>query len=151
MTQATTIKARLAAELGTSHGSGPSIATPPPEVLAELDGFDGLPDTKVQRIRAVAVAALDGLLNPDTLRGTANDEALDSLQTIEGIGPFSAGLILVRGAGEPDVFPQHEKRLHKIMRDRYDSADASTAELAEIASSWKPFRSWISFQFRSLA
>ena len=67
------------------------------------------------------------------------------------VGPFSAGLILVRGANHPDVFPAAEPRLHRAMRAAYDRPDASEAELARIAEAWRPYRSWVSVLFRSAA
>ena len=92
--------------------------------------------------------AIDGTLVPRPLRAAAPSEALDELQTIVGIGPFSAELILVRGAGAPDVFPTHEKRLHAIMKGRYDDAD-TPAGLIEVSDRSAPYRSWIAFHLRS--
>jgi 3-methyladenine DNA glycosylase/8-oxoguanine DNA glycosylase len=63
---------------------------------------------------------------PDTLRSSTTIapkvlvnrayEALAHLQRLPGIGPFSAQLILIRGAGHPDVFPSDERRLHEEIR-----------------------------------
>lgn len=148
MTQASNLKARLANELGTTAESGHTTATPAPEVLSGLEHLDGLNDTKTERLRAVAQAAIHGTLDPQPLRTASASNALDELQTIEGIGPFSAELILVRGAGAPDIFPTNKKRLHNIMSKLYDKT-ATTNDLAEIASRWSPYRSWIAFHLRS--
>lgn len=149
MKQATRLKTALAEELG-SHPPGQDLrAMPSPVVLAELDDFAKIPTVKIERIRAVARAALDGLLDPGTLREQSVGEATEALQTIDGIGPFSAELVLVRGAGAPDVFPRHEKRLHATMRNRYDVPDASIEDLVAIAERWAPYRSWVSFQLRA--
>jgi DNA-3-methyladenine glycosylase II len=150
MSQGSKLKQRLATELGTTSSSGHTTATPSPAVLAELKHFDGINDIKLERLRAVANAALNGTLDPQRLRATSVSNALDELQTIDGIGPFSAELILVRGAGAPDVFPTNEKRLHTIMNTLYGTA-ATSADLTEIASRWSPYRSWIAFHLRSQA
>lgn len=147
MTQATNLKQRLAIDVGATTASG-TTCTPVPGVLGELEHVDGISDTKMERLRAVAHAAIDGALDPRRLRAAALSEALDELQTIAGIGPFSAELILVRGAGAPDVFPTNEKRLHAIIKSRYDEAD-TPADLIEISSRWAPYRSWIAFHLRS--
>jgi DNA-3-methyladenine glycosylase II len=56
----------------------------------------------------------------------------------------------VRGAGDPDHFPQHERRLHRAMVDAYGLDAASPIErLIEIAEAWRPFRSWVSLLLRS--
>ncbi|GAB2976089.1 hypothetical protein GCM10017788_40710 [Amycolatopsis acidiphila] len=64
-------------------------------------------------------------------------------------GPFSAQLILVRGAGHPDVFPDSEERLHAEMRELYALPEASPAALAEVADRWRPYRSWVALLLRT--
>jgi 3-methyladenine DNA glycosylase/8-oxoguanine DNA glycosylase len=76
------------------------------------------------------------------------DEALRRLQKLPGIGPFSAQLILVRGAGHPDVFPADEQRLHAEMRASYGLPGADVAELEEVARRWRPYRSWVALLLR---
>lgn len=151
MKQASNLKTRLASAHGAGGGEQEAAATPEPYVLAKLDMFEKLPNTKTDRLRAVARAALDGRLDPTALRQQPPEQAAVDLQEIVGIGPFSAELILVRGAGAPDVFPANEKRLHAIMRDRYELPDASIDDLAGVAEGWSPYRSWIGFQFRAAA
>jgi DNA-3-methyladenine glycosylase II len=149
MVQASKLKLRIAQALG--RASGDFSAFPPPQTLLDMDRFDGLSQIKIERLHAVAEAALTGALEAASLREKETDEALAGLRSIPGIGPFSAELILVRGAGHPDVFPSAEQRLHRIMRDRYDLPNATPAELADIAEAWAPYRSWVSFLFRSAA
>ncbi|MCR6490519.1 DNA-3-methyladenine glycosylase 2 family protein [Amycolatopsis sp. OK19-0408] len=121
---------------------------PPPAALAKLEYLPGAPGQKLHRLRAVAQAAADGLLDAATLRSMPPDEALKQVQLLPGIGRFGAELVLIRGAGHPDVFPLAETRLHEFMRQAYHVPDAGVAELAEIAAAWAPFRSWVSFLFR---
>ncbi|MGW5722091.1 DNA-3-methyladenine glycosylase family protein [Amycolatopsis sp. NPDC003865] len=150
MTQAVRLRRRLAERHGTEVEVGGSVLTsfPAPAVLAKLEYLPGLPGAKVQRLRAIGEAAADGLLDAASLRAMPADEALKQLQVLPGVGRFSAELILIRGAGHPDVFPRAETRLHEIMREAYHLPDAGAEELAEIAGSWAPFRSWASFLFR---
>ncbi len=149
LTQASNLKRKIAEAIGTRHGD--LVATPKPSVLAELAEFPGLPAVKIDRLRAVAQATLEGLLDPERLRRQPAEAASAELQTIDGIGPFSAELILVRGAGAPDVFPTNEKRLHTAMRNRYGKPDATAKQLEAIAEEWAPYRSWVSFQLRAAA
>ncbi|GAA1988257.1 hypothetical protein [Amycolatopsis minnesotensis] len=60
-----------------------------------------------------------------------------SRASCRGIGPFSAQLILVRGAGHPDVFPRDERRLADEMRHRY-GVPAATVGLGEGRGSTGP-------------
>jgi DNA-3-methyladenine glycosylase II len=117
----------------------------------EIAHLDGINQVKLDRLHAVARAALDGLLDATGLREMPPVDAIERLRSIPGIGPFSAELILVRGAGHPDVFPAAEQRLHRIMRERYGRPNPTARELAETAEAWRPYRSWVSFLFRSSA
>ncbi|WP_370967124.1 DNA-3-methyladenine glycosylase [Amycolatopsis sp. cg9] len=150
MTQAVRLRRRLTERHGAEVDVGGSRLTsfPSPAVLAELEFMPGLSGQKVQRLRGIAEAAAAGALDAATLRAMSPDEALDRLRLLPGIGRFSAELILIRGAGHPDIFPQDEGRLHEIMRDAYHLPEAGVPELAEIAEAWAPFRSWVSFLFR---
>lgn len=150
MTQAVRLRHRLTERHGTEVDVGGSrlAAFPAPGVLAKLDHLSGLPGKKLERLRGIGEAAAEGLLDAATLRALPAEAALKQLQLLPGIGRFSAELILIRGAGHPDVFPRGETRLHEIMRQAYHLPEASAGELAEIAEAWAPFRSWVSFLFR---
>jgi DNA-3-methyladenine glycosylase II len=151
MPQAAAIKTRLAESLGervTVDGDD-MAAFPAPARLAELDPVAGLNDVKVQRLRALGAAALDGHLSPAALRAGDPEDRLADLERLPGIGPFSAELILVRGAGEPDHFPRNERRLQGAMRRAWSlPGSAGTDELARIADAWRPYRSWVSLLLR---
>lgn len=150
MTQAVRLRRRLTERHGAELDVGGTVLRtfPAPAELAKLEYLPGLPGPKAARLRAIAEAAATGLLDAATLRATPADEALKQLQSLPGVGRFSAELILIRGAGHPDVFPRAESRLHEIMREAYHVPEAGVGELQEIAEAWAPFRSWVSFLFR---
>ena len=103
----------------------------------------GLPPVKIERLHGIARAALDGDLDAGRLRAMETAQALVELQRIPGIGLFSAELILIRGAGHPDVFPASERRLHDEMAHEYGLHDPSPARLAAIAEAGGPTgRGW---------
>ncbi|MEN2416692.1 DNA-3-methyladenine glycosylase 2 family protein [Streptomyces rimosus] len=152
-TQAAAIKARLAERYGQRvRAAGRDLhAFPTPPVLRSLTRIPGLPDEKVARLRALAEAAEAGELDAARLRAMPGDYALATLRALPGIGPFSAELILIRGAGHPDVFPRHERRLHASMADAYGLGAAGSEDvgrLAAIADRWRPYRSWVALLLR---
>ncbi|KOT52347.1 Fe-S cluster assembly protein HesB [Streptomyces rimosus subsp. rimosus] len=152
-TQAAAIKARLAERYGQRvRVAGRDLhAFPTPPVLRSLTRIPGLPDEKVARLRALAEAAETGELDAARLRAMPGDYALAMLRALPGIGPFSAELILIRGAGHPDVFPRHEPRLHASMADAYGLGAAGSEDvgrLAAIADRWRPYRSWVALLLR---
>ena len=117
---------------------------PGPGALVDLEPVQGLPMPKVEWLRELARAAADGWLDAGRLRALPPDEALRELRELPGVGAFSSELILVRGAGAPDVLPRAEPRVRTAVRRAYDlGGEPSPAELARIAEPWRPLRSWV--------
>lgn len=150
ITQAAAVKARITARHGTAVDvDGVEVrAFPPPQELVAAAVAEGVQELKVERLREVADAALDGVLDAAQLRALPVEEALARLRTVPGVGPFSAELILVRGAAHPDVFPTVERRLQAEMSHAYELSDPTVAELAALAEKWRPYRSWVSLLLR---
>jgi len=152
ITQAARIKQRMAQELGEEvvvHGER-RHAFPSPQRLASMASFPGLFARKIEYLHGIAEAAMQSRLDAARLRPLAREDALEELKRLPGIGDFSAELILVRGAGEPDHFSRSERRLHGAMADAYDfQAVPSIERLADIAEKWRPYRSWVSVLFRT--
>jgi DNA-3-methyladenine glycosylase II len=151
---ASVFRRRISEQLGTPVAvDGTEVATfPSPNVLLGATDLPGVNQVKLDRIHGLAAAALDGTLTAATLRGMPSDDALATLRTLPGVGPFSAGLILIRGAGSPDVFTTGEPRLLAAVRTAYQlSESAADDEYHAIAEHWRPLRSWVSFWFRSSA
>lgn len=150
--QASRLKARIAEELGPAvdvHGDR-RHAFPPPAALAQLAGFPGLPELKVDRLRALTAAAHDGHLDAARLRSLPGDDALAELKELPGIGDFSAELILIRGVGEPDRLPAHEPRLARAVALAYGlEREPRLDELRSRAEHWRPYRSWVAVLLRT--
>jgi len=146
ITQTARIKARMAEELGpavTIHGET-LHAFPGPTRLADLDTYPGLPAVKLERLRALGYAAVTGLLDAGRLRASPPAAALAQLKELPGVGDFSAELILLRGAGEPDYLPTAEPRLGNAVAHAYGlDQPPSAADLAARASAWHPYRTWV--------
>jgi DNA-3-methyladenine glycosylase II len=153
VTQAARIKQRMADDMGDAVGvHGEQIrAFPGPRTLLQLSGFPGLTGRKAEQLQALAKAVLAGHIDAARLRSDVS-RSLANLKQLPGIGDFSAELILVRGAGEPDYFPRHEHRLHRAMAAEYGLGENPSIDaLAAIAEKWRPYRSWMSLLFRAAA
>jgi DNA-3-methyladenine glycosylase II len=151
MVQAAAIKERIASEYGEQLmvAGAPLAAFPAPSVLQAVTEIPGLPGIKAERLRLLAEAALAGDLDAARLRAMAPAEALAHLRKLPGIGPFSAELILIRGAAHPDLFPLYERRLHAAMAGAYRLDNPDVDQLAEISARWTPYRSWVGFLLRN--
>jgi DNA-3-methyladenine glycosylase II len=151
--QAARIKERMAAELGQAvdvHGDV-RHAFPGPARLAALEGFAGLHGRKVGNLRALGEAAAVGRLDGARLRELPRDQALAELKRLPGIGDFSAELVLLRGAGDPDHLPLHEPRLSRGAAIAYGLEEPpDLAWLEERSEAWRPYRTWVVLLLRVL-
>ena len=134
---------RIADQLGVGFTlAGQQLAAfPQPAALLEIGPGPGLPEEKVARLHGVARAALDGDLEAGRLHELGHERALESVQQIRGIGPFYAGLIVLRSAGFADAVlsvPEPQGLAHA---QRFYGLDQSPTldEFAALAERWRPF------------
>ncbi len=128
---ATTLRA-----IAEAHGA--LGAFPTPEALLDVAPMKGLPAVKVERLHAVAAAALEGALDPGALLAMDPADADARLRELPGIGPFYASLILIRAVGHHDLAVDSE-RFHDYRARFYGDRPWS-----EVVDGWRPFRTWAS-------
>ena len=134
--------ARLRAELIARHGEDGAFPAPHALARADLD----LPGRKSEYLRAVAEAALDGLLDGAALRALDPGQAVQRVQQVNGLGPFAAELVVARGANAPDALPRHEHRLDAEIAERYGPGRT----LAEVSQAWRTHRTRATVHLRVL-
>jgi DNA-3-methyladenine glycosylase II len=146
--------ARIKATLGERHGDEVALdgqtyrAFPRPERLLEAREIPGLPPEKIRRLHGLAEAALDGRLDTERLRALPKDEALAELQTLHGVGVFTAEGTLLRGCGVVDELPSDPLTAEAI-GDFYglpSPLDAATWK--RITEGWRPYRMWATVLLR---
>ena len=125
------------------HGDGGVFPAPDTLRAVELD----LPGRKAEYLQAVATAALDGVLDGGHLRSMEPSDAIREVAEIKGLGPFSAELVVIRGANAPDVMPTSERRLNAELDELYGPGHS----VEVISEQWKPFRSWAAVYLRALS
>ena len=140
------VAARVRRDLIVAHGDDGPFPAPDALIRAIDAGELDLPGRKPDYLRAVAEAALTGLLNGPRLRTTPEESARRELLTVTGIGPFAADLVLIRGANAQDVLPRAERRLYAEISYQYGPESL----LEEVAERWRPFRSWAAVHLRAL-
>ena len=137
---ARTIAGRLTAELGkpVARPDGqlthlfPDVAT-----LAMLDPEDlPMPRSRGRALAALCRALADGDVVLD--RGAGRDDTRKALLDIPGIGPWTADYIAMRALGDPDVFLPADTGT----RDALAGLGRDPATAAELAQSWRPWRSY---------
>ena len=125
----------------------PADGFPPPELVlasSEIElracGFSG---SKIAAMRAICAAALDGTV--PTRRASArltDEELIERLSSIRGVGRWTVEMLLIFTLGRPDVLPVDDFGV----RDGYRLLQGLDVQpkpkaLAEIGLAWAPFRS----------
>jgi DNA-3-methyladenine glycosylase II len=130
-------------------------AVPTPGRIIELGAAGvaaaaGIEAVRAQRVIGVAEAAEAGKLDAATLARVGEDRARADLQTIPGIGPFYADLIVVRATGVTDVLPLNEPRMFALLGQLYElSGPVSPKEAERVAEAWRPWRTWVAVLVRA--
>jgi AraC family transcriptional regulator of adaptative response / DNA-3-methyladenine glycosylase II len=138
---------RLAGRLVAAHGE-PLIEPahdlthvfPRAEVLARADlATLGMPRSRADTLSAVAAAVV---ADPDFFcvsRGL--DDAIQRLQSIRGVGEWTAQYIALRQLREPDAFPGGDVGLVRALAD-LDGRRWSSRDIVGRADPWRPWRAY---------
>jgi AraC family transcriptional regulator of adaptative response / DNA-3-methyladenine glycosylase II len=106
---------------------------PAPGALAVLDpAVIGGPARRARTIVALAGAVAEGRLAFDD---TDPGELRDALRAIDGIGPWTADLVLMRACGHPDVLATDDLGIRRALA-RLD------LDPATVPARWAPWRSY---------
>ena len=129
----------------TGGGSVDAVRAQTARVLS-LDG-DGA--AWLERLHAIAQAAIDGELSPARLHELGPRTALEELQLLSGIGSFYASLIVVRASGFFDVEPFAETTILQAAQLAYGvDAALNHDAVVRISERWRPFRVWAAVLLR---
>tara|TARA_B100000029_G_scaffold107270_1_gene98213 strand:- start:6044 stop:6673 length:630 start_codon:yes stop_codon:yes gene_type:complete len=100
----------------------------------------GLSNRKAEYVTGIAQAWRDGLQTKDW-DSMSDEEVVESLIALRGVGRWTAEMILIFSLLRPDVFPIDDLGVVRGMEKVYNSGEPlSKAELKEIAEVWKPYR-----------
>ena len=91
----------------------------------------GLSANKIDHLRSAAAAIEDGELHEVALAPLSSEEAALKLQTVRGIGPWSAAVVLLRGLGRLDVFPLEDSGVACALRELSGHPDLDAAALLQ--------------------
>jgi DNA-3-methyladenine glycosylase II len=139
---------KIRAAMAERHGDAIAVndvtlhAFPRPHVLLDLVEFPGVSAEKIERLRGVAAAALDGWLDRSTLRAMPAEAALARLRTLRGVGDFFAQGILLRGAGLLDAVTDEDVTKEAVQLAYHLPERPTHQQVQQIAESWRPYRMW---------
>ena len=125
---------------------------PHPEVVLDHDvevfRGAGLSYQKAGYIQNIARFAQKDGLNKTHIDSLSDQEALNHLTQIKGVGRWTAEMILMFSLGRPDVFPVDDLIIRNAMIRVYDVTSEKRQlyrDLEAIAERWSPYRSYACF------
>jgi DNA-3-methyladenine glycosylase II len=119
---------------------------PAPTELREVDPSKlreaGLSWRKISTLRDLAGRLSDGRLNPDALTSLPDDELMEVLTAIPGIGPWTVQGALIIALQREDVVLPGDLALRKAIQVSYQLDHLPTQqEVLAVADKWRPYRS----------
>lgn len=135
---AAAIERRLLAHFGAR--------VPAPAELLRLTDDDfraaGVSRQKAGYMRSLAEHFASGALDNRKIRRAPDDEVIEMVTQIKGIGRWTADMLLLFCLGRSDVLPVGDLGIRSSMRAAYGlDALPTAAEMEAIAEPWRPYRS----------
>jgi DNA-3-methyladenine glycosylase II len=118
----------------------------------------GLSPQKAAYMHDLALKASDGTVNLRTIGRRTDEDVIQQLTQIKGIGRWTAQMFLIFSLGRLDVFPHDDLGVRVAIRDRYRLGDLPDKQTScEIAAPWSPYATiaswycWRSLELKSAA
>ena len=123
------------------------FAFPRPEAIqaATVEDLRGLKlsQRKAEYVKGIAAAAMDSSGWLEGLRELPEDEAVERLTELRGVGKWSAHWVLTRALGHPDAFPSGDLALQRAVSNLYFGGEKQgEQEIEKFSERWRPFRAY---------
>ena len=103
----------------------------------------GLSFQKIGYLRNVAVFASEGNLDHATIDAMPDEELIQHLTQIKGVGRWTVEMLLMFALERPDVLPVDDLGIQNAMKRHYgleETGKALKLRMQEIAEVWRPYR-----------
>lgn len=121
---------------------------PTPEELIKVDGQKlrdvGLSWAKVKYVKDLAEHVIDGRLDLAHIATMPNEQLIEQLTAVKGIGEWSAHMYMMFGLGRLDILPVGDLGIKKAVQKLYGFDQLPTAEqIITVANqhNWHPYES----------
>ena len=120
---------------------------PSPEIVAELSieqlrelQFSG---RKAEYVIGLAQAVVSNQLNLESLRSMNDEQVIDELTKIRGIGKWTAESFLLFALGRPNVFPKADVGIQNALKTIYQLQEKPTMDqMSKWSKEWEPYLSY---------
>jgi DNA-3-methyladenine glycosylase II len=123
-----------------------NISPTPQQILSTpnhiLKAKIGLSSKKIEYIRDLSARVIDKRLNLALISKKTDEEIVNQLIQVKGIGRWTAEMFLIFCLGRPDIFPVGDLGLRKAIQKVYSLPELPTSStMLIIAQPRKPYRS----------
>ena len=124
----------------------PIEEAPTPQEILDLDDETfrgaGLSRQKMGYLRDLALHIADGRLNLTELPALPDDEVVQRITAVKGMGEWSAHMFLMFHLGRPDILPVGDLGVRNGMKETYNlEATPTPKEALQLGQPWAPYRS----------
>jgi DNA-3-methyladenine glycosylase II len=117
------------------------VATPFDKIRAV-----GMSNAKTQYVLNVAQFAIDHKLNDKKLKKMSDEEIIELLTQIKGVGRWTVEMLLMFTLGREDLFSVDDYGIQTVMKKIYKLDDGNKKEFREkilkISKKWTPYRTY---------
>jgi DNA-3-methyladenine glycosylase II len=122
-----------------------NVMPTPMEIIStsdiELKSKVGLSSKKVQYLKDLSTRVVEQKLDLDLLSTVSDEEVINQLIQVRGIGRWTAEMFLIFCLGRPDVLPVTDLGIRKAMQKIYSIPELpKPPEMLAIAQPWRPHR-----------
>ncbi len=108
----------------------------------------GLSNAKAKYIKNISQAFLDGSVDHQNLGSLSDDEIMNQLVSIKGVGPWTAQMFLMFTLNRPDIFTTGDLGVQKGFKQYFKLKELPSPKIMEKRSQkWKPHRTVASLFF----
>lgn len=104
----------------------------------------GLSYQKSKYLRSLAEHIKNGDVTFEHIEDKSDQDIIDMLTQIKGIGVWSAQMFLIFSLGREDIFSVLDLGLRNALKRLYAQQELSSQEIEKISQKWKPYRSIVS-------
>lgn len=127
---------------------GGNEPTPEQIVITPLETLRGigLSNAKAQYVLNVAQFAIDHNLDDKRLKKMSNEDIIELLTQIKGVGRWTVEMLLMFTLGREDVFAVDDYGIQVAMKKIYKLDDSNKKEMREkmlkLSAKWSPYRTY---------
>jgi DNA-3-methyladenine glycosylase II len=100
----------------------------------------GVSPQKLSYLKDLSARVVDGRLDLEALKSMTDEEIMEVLDEVKGIGPWTVHMFLIFTLGRPNVLPVDDYGIRTSVQRIYGLAELpKKAEIEKLAEKWHPY------------